>query len=137
MIVTNPIDSIFATFALGTELSKGKFVYEGGPATIYLYSSHSGINFYYLKAEEVVTSVKPIEAVKSEIKVYPNPATDKVFVNVTHPVRVAVYNLSGMMVKSKLLESQNDYIDVNDLPAGMYIIRSQLSNEFSRKLIIR
>ncbi|HDR51992.1 MAG TPA: T9SS type A sorting domain-containing protein [Mariniphaga anaerophila] len=131
-------DSIFATFpALGPEISKGVYVYQGGPSTIFLYSSHSGVNIYYLKAVPVTSSVKPNFAITPEIRVYPNPATDRVFVNVNKPTQVAIYNLAGSMVKSQMIESQNDFINVSDLQPGMYIIKSQFSNEFAHKLIVR
>jgi hypothetical protein len=131
-------DSIFATFpALGPEISKGVYTYTGEAATIFLYSSHSGVNIYYLKAVPVVTSVKPVIQEKHEVRVYPNPAVGRVFVNVDKPTRVAVFNIAGSIVKSKMIESRNDFIDVNDLQPGMYIIRSQMSNDFSHKLIVR
>ncbi|MGM0620021.1 MAG: T9SS type A sorting domain-containing protein [Bacteroidota bacterium] len=132
-------DNIFATFdALGGEISEGVFYYQGEATTIYLYSTDSGVNLYMLKAESVPTNFKPIEDRTEEVRVYPNPATDgKVFVNVQKPTQVAVFNMAGSMVKSQLVESENDFISVNDLQPGMYIIRSQMSDDFAEKLIVR
>ncbi len=130
-------DSIFAVFpALGAEISEGIYEYEGDSTTIYLYSSDSGVNIYFLKVEPLTTSVKPID-IMQEVRVYPNPATDKVFVNVKKATQVAIYNLSGSMVKSRLIESSSDFIDVSDLQSGMYIIKSQMSNDFTQKLIVK
>jgi hypothetical protein len=130
-------DSVFATFpALGGEISEGVYYYQGEATTIYLYSTDSGVNLYMLKAESVPTNFKPI-ADREDIKVYPNPATDRVFVNVNKPTQVAVFNLAGSMVKSQLVESENDFINVNDLQPGMYIIRSKMSDDFAEKLIVR
>jgi hypothetical protein len=132
-------DSIFATFpALGAEISQGVYYYQGEATTIYLYSTDSGVNLYMLKAESVPTNFKPIEDMTEEIRVYPNPATDgKVFVNVQKPTQVAVFNMAGSMVKSQLVESEYDAINIRDLQPGMYIIRSQMSDDFAEKLIVR
>jgi hypothetical protein len=129
-------DNELARFqALGAELTDSVIFYQGGPTTIYLYSSDSGINLYLLHAESVPTNIvlKDIP----ELRVYPNPATDRVFVKVNKPTQVAIYNLAGSMVKSRLIESQHDFINVSDLQPGMYLIKSQLSNEFTNKLIVK
>jgi hypothetical protein len=122
--------------ALGASISKGEVEYIGGAATIYLYSPSSGVNIYLIKVEPLTVSA-PLIQIADEVRVFPNPATDKVFVNVKRPTQVAIYNLAGSMVKSKLIESQNDYIHVNDLQPGMYLIKSQFTNDFTQKLIIR
>ncbi len=128
--------NVFATFnALGEELTDSVFFYHGGPTTIYLYSEDSGINFYMLHAESVPTNVDLTKV--PELRVYPNPATDRVFVKVNKPTQVAIYNLAGSMVKSRLIESQNDFISVSDLQPGMYLIKSQFTNDFTQKLIVR
>ena len=137
-LAVNHKDSVFATFpALGPEITKGEYDYYGGPATIYLYSPSSGVNIYYLKSAQLTTSVQPVVIEKNEVWIYPNPATDRVFVKVNEPTQVAVYNLAGSMVKSRLIESQNDFINVSDLQPGMYLIKSQFTNEFNQKLIVR
>jgi hypothetical protein len=95
--------------ALGASISKGEVEYIGGAATIYLYSPSSGVNIYLIKVEPLTVSA-PLIQIADEVRVFPNPATDKVFVNVKRPTQVAIYNLAGSMVKSKLIESQNDFI---------------------------
>ncbi len=131
-------DSIIAEIpALGASISKGEVEYTGDSATIYLFSPSSGVNIYLIKVEPLVVSSPVVGVSPKDIQVYPNPASDRVFVNVDRPTQVAVYNLAGMMVKSRLLESKNDFIEVHDLVPGMYIIRSQMSNEFSKKLIVK
>ncbi len=131
-------DSIFATFpALGPEISKGVYSYTGGAGTIFLYSSSSGVNIYYLKAEPLTTFASPEIQKKQVVRVYPNPATDRVFVKVNEPTQVAIYNLAGSMVKSRMIESQKDFINISDLQPGMYLIKSQFTNDFTQKLIVK
>jgi hypothetical protein len=103
---------------------------------MYVMSPNNGIAAFRLTDEETVSA--PVLGVSpKDILVYPNPASDRIFVNVDKPTQVAIYNLAGVMVKSRLLESKNDYIEVHDLVPGMYLVRSQMSNEFAKKLIVR
>ncbi len=129
-------DSVFATFpALGSEISKGVYNYTGPATTIYMYSPSSGVNIYYLKVESA-TGITPVVE-RQNIRVYPNPATDKVYISVNEPTQIAIYNLSGSMVLSRLVQSESDYINVSDMQPGMYIVKSQFKNGFTQKLIVR
>jgi hypothetical protein len=130
-------DSVLITLPVsGTEITRLEHVYTDGPTTLYLYSSTTGAVLYNIILETVATSAKPI-AGQEDVMVYPNPATDRVFISVNRPTQVAIYNLAGSLVKSRLIESKYDYIEVNDLKPGMYLIKSQFNNDFSRKLIVR
>jgi hypothetical protein len=130
-------DSALITLPVpGTEIATLEYVYTDAPTTLYLYSSSNGLILYNIILEPVATSVKPI-AGQEEIRVYPNPASNRVFVSVTRPTQVGIYNLAGSLVKSRMIETKNDYIEVNDLQPGLYIIKSQFTNDFSRKLIVR
>lgn len=136
-LAANHKDSIFATFpALGTPISKGVYDYTGGPATIYLYSPSSGVNIYHIKKEKLVTSVREIVKA-SAFKVYPNPANDKVFVDVDEPTDIGIYNISGYLVIRKFVESTNDYLNVSHLPAGMYFVKELRKGGLAQKLIVR
>lgn len=129
-------DNIVAAFpALGPTLTKATYFYKGGPTKLYFYSPSSGVNVYYLKAASVPTSVNEIAFEKAEVNVYPNPATDKIYVDYKKPIEVAVYNIAGVRIKTKLVQSVADYISVSDLQSGVYLIRSANDNTFVRKFI--
>jgi hypothetical protein len=129
-------DSIFATFpALGASLNQGVYNYVGGATKIFLYSPNSGVNVYYIKAEPLTTAINQINTAKSEVNVYPNPVSDKVYIDYNQPIQVAVYNIAGSLLKSKLIQSKYDFISIGDLQPGMYLIRSQNDNTFAKKLI--
>lgn len=113
-----------------------EYEYTGDAATLNLFSPSSGVNIYLIVVEPLTVSSPVVGVSPRDFNVYPNPAVREVFVDVDKPVRVAIYNTSGMLVKSKLVESKHDPIMVNDLVPGMYIIRSQMTNDFSKKLII-
>jgi hypothetical protein len=121
--------------ALGTPISKGVFNYEGDAAVIYLFSPSSGVNIYYIKTEPLTTALNQINSAKSVVNVYPNPASDKVYVDYNRPIQVGVYNIAGSLLKSKLIQSKYDYISIGDLQSGIYLIRSQNDNTFAKKLI--
>jgi hypothetical protein len=111
--------------------------YQGGPATIFLYSPSSGVNIYLIKVEPL-TSNTPVVAVPGmDVRVYPNPAEDQVFVKADQPSQIAIYSIAGIRVKSKWVESASDPIPVHDLPSGVYIIRSLTGAKFSQKLIVK
>jgi len=131
-------DSVFAEFpAIGASLTMGTYNYVGDASKIFLYSPSSGVNVYYIKTEPLTTEVNQLYTEKNEVNVYPNPATDKVYIDYNQPIQVAVYNIAGSLLKSKLIQSKYDYISIGDLQPGMYLIRSQNDNTFAKKLIKR
>jgi len=135
-IATGHKDSILAEFpALGASLTKGVYNYVGDSTKIFLYSPSSGVNVYYIKAEPLTTEVNQVYTERNEVNVYPNPATDKVYIDYNQPIQVAVYNMSGSLLKSKMIQSKYDYISIGDLQPGIYLIRSQNDNSFAKKLI--
>lgn len=69
-------------------------------------------------------------ATKGDISVYPNPATNNIYVEhstTNEPVQVAIYSVSGRLVKQATLSSNERMIDVQDLANGMYYI--QINNK--------
>jgi len=74
------------------------------------------------------------------LKIYPNPAYDKVFVELpgyNGKLRAVVYDLTGKMMCSGNM-SNGDALDINNLFGGTYIlmIRDEDGNIFRQKLII-
>ncbi len=132
------MDNVIAEFpAMGESLTGATYYYSGGPTKLYFWSPSSGVNVYYLKATSVPTSVKEFDVAKSVVNIYPNPASDRVYVDYNKPIRVGVYNIAGSLLKSKLIRSNYDYISVGDLQPGVYLIRSLNDDAFARKLIKR
>ncbi len=82
------------------------------------------------------TSAQSIGNRKADVKVYPNPASEKVFISVHEPTRISVYSITGDLVKSEMIHSGNDYIDVSDLSKGVYFIKSPGNKAFVRKIVL-
>ncbi len=82
-----------------------------------------------------ITSTDPIESF--QFRIYPNPATDKLMIEtkLQHEiVRVGIYNVSGirMRVVEIPVGNQITEVDIRDLPAGIYSVRSEdQSSRFS------
>jgi hypothetical protein len=119
----------------GNALSKWEYNYKGGTNTIYLYSPSSGVNIYYIKAEPASTGLNDIKT-GSEYKLFPNPARERVFLNVDHPVEVAIYSATGNLVKAKWIKSSFDPVEIGDLSQGLYIIKSKDNDAFALKLMV-
>ena len=65
---------------------------------------------------------------------YPNPATEFITIDNTgrdnNIYEVLIYNITGALVKTKLLNNNSSKIDVSDLPQGLYtvVINSERKN---------
>lgn len=66
--------------------------------------------------------VQGIEQPETELSVYPNPATDILYLNTSTPVEsVEIYSLTGMLVARPLV--QNNSIDIRSLRKGTYLLK--------------
>jgi len=77
-----------------------------------------------------------------EYSVYPNPADDVFFVNVTtnsNDVEMSLYNILGESVSTQKLTDGKNQVDVSDLTSGVYFyaIRKNGKTVETKKLIVR
>lgn len=63
------------------------------------------------------------EIAAGEISVYPNPATNVIYVANAEGAQVSVFDMNGRMVNSVESASANQAIDASSLAKGMYIVR--------------
>lgn len=74
---------------------------------------------------------------------YPNPANDEVFVRMENghsgfPSEVSIMDLSGKILKTALLDTDDLRLKTDDLSPGVYFVRLVRDDEvFTRKLVIR
>jgi hypothetical protein len=102
-----------------------------------------GENLYRLKMTDLdgtfaYSKIRSVVFEQSVLKIstYPNPATDRLLLNVKNPGMVSqlcIYNLSGTLV-SKQESYKADGILVRDLPAGLYILKLTHSSGHSEHL---
>ena len=67
------------------------------------------------------TGVKQLK--NRTFNVYPNPATHFIRVPSAFNGKLEIYNMYGRCVRKKLLEHQNQTINIHQLPSGMYMIK--------------
>ncbi len=88
-----------------------------------------------------LTQIQNNEYKFEQIKVYPNPATDRI--NVILPeqadqVKLEIINLNGQIIKTiYAYGSKQLQIGVKDLPSGIYLLRSTHNNKFSIKRFVK
>lgn len=71
----------------------------------------------------------------SKVSVYPNPATDKIYVSAPETFKsVAVYGIDG---KKHNLEASNNSVDVSSLSAGTYILLAETDKETGKVKFIK
>ncbi len=82
----------------------------------------------------IVTSIRNTELFNEQIKVYPNPVTDKLLINYKAGTSliISLYNYSGKLLKSIISNSSFAEIDMKKYPSGTYIVRIE---DKSKKLI--
>ncbi|MCU0370185.1 MAG: T9SS type A sorting domain-containing protein [Bacteroidales bacterium] len=71
-----------------------------------------------------------------ELVVYPNPAGDHISVQGIpgNGEKLMIFSMDGRLVISRDINADHEYIDINGLPAGLYLIHtSGSSTKFVRK----
>ena len=59
---------------------------------------------------------------EQNIGIYPNPANEKITIEAQNIERVSITNVMGQKVYEQSVNNDNMVIDVNDFPAGVYMI---------------
>jgi hypothetical protein len=62
----------------------------------------------------------------SRLLVYPNPATDKITIEIAEgqaPSQLSIMNLNGEEVLTRSLIKPKTQIDISNLPSGIYFVR--------------
>ena len=76
-----------------------------------------------------------------QIKVYPNPVEGELqveWIETSMPASIRVYSVQGVVVHEFHELFKNSFtIDLEDQPAGMYILEMHQNNQYSRTVIIK
>ncbi|WP_418637023.1 T9SS type A sorting domain-containing protein [Winogradskyella sp.] len=76
------------------------------------------------------------EIFNAELKLYPNPATDKLFISTTAPVeRLVIYNINGQLVKQT--NALANGVDVSQLPSGLYMVQIQTNTNTTTQKFLK
>jgi len=71
---------------------------------------------------------------KTDISVYPNPASEVVNFNIHEEAIAKIYNISGQIVSEKAIDSNDNQLNVSQLNTGLYIAEITVSGQASQKI---
>jgi len=89
-----------------------------------------------LSEENVVTAIQ--EQAPIEIGVYPNPTSGQVHINAEHEIKqVSVQSSDGKLIGNwNFTPSEQQELDLHDLPSGLYYMRIQSGDQWSTEKIV-
>jgi len=87
-----------------------------------------------------ITNISRVKEI--ETNVFPNPATDKITINVpaksvSTAIGMEIINIRGQVVKSLKINDNSVNMDISDLSKGVYIIKIQTDKEIVTKKFIK
>ncbi len=95
---------------------------------------------YFWSMHNISTDIPEILSHHTFMEVYPNPATDYICVKTTPGFKngiINVYNSNGQIVKTLKTVGHVTNININDLPAGNYILQFATDKDiFVKKIIV-
>ncbi|MBA4410697.1 MAG: hypothetical protein C0397_14895, partial [Odoribacter sp.] len=75
-----------------------------------------------------------------DVSIYPNPAKEKVFLKFSQLPKtgtcVTVYTHTGIMMSRHLADGQEEFIDMKNLPSGLYLIKIDQSVSKTYKVVL-
>ena len=85
----------------------------------------------------VTTSLKEYVD-KNDLKIYPNPTSNKLYVELEHPTRtkVSLFDISGKEVYSSFINQSKSIIDVSSYKSGLYLVKVIDENGISKSKLI-
>lgn len=106
----------------------------------------NGWNYYRLRAVDKIGKERVSRVVKvwfgreQQIRISPNPATEKIMVSFAEPssiFQIELVNISGQVLQRIQTIQFNNEIDISHLQAGMYYLRISGKNGLSTKSFIK
>lgn len=95
---------------------------------------------FYSNVTDCATVGIEEEKTELEVKTYPNPVSEKLFiefsdVNQNEPIEISFFDISGKKVYSSSL-NQSESIDVSNFKKGLYLLKIQTTNGQSKSKLI-
>jgi len=137
--LVNSAVSLFAKARPGYKFTgwSGAVTSAANPITLTM-NENKTITANYSLIETGVSS--PKTAVKKNVTLYPNPATDKLFVNTASNAvyKIRLFDLTGKVVYTSNNASENETIGLTGITRGLYFIQVQTADGiFTDKVIIK
>jgi alpha-tubulin suppressor-like RCC1 family protein len=86
-----------------------------------------------------VASIDEDSSINDNVSVYPNPVNDLFFVSLSEfrNVRAELYDITGQMIRSFILQSETTTVKTEDLAKGIYLLKLSGENGNSVKRLIK
>ncbi len=95
-------------------------------------------NILRLNTGEISNSLKQIDSNEEEPLIYPNPANDKIQINLGHLsalVNIKIYDTKGILVDHQnFSETQNITLNIQHLKSGLYFIQVTDTNQAQKNI---
>jgi hypothetical protein len=91
------------------------------------FSYGGNTDFFIAKfANQACASLSAETFENAKVEVFPNPAKDKLQVNISEEVSYHLYNIMGVLVQKGKLNTTDNNMNINNLTSGCYVL--QLTN---------
>lgn len=100
-----------------------------------------GINYYVLRQmdrnnDDTYSDIRSVNVVvKDEVRIFPNPTNGRIKVIGEDIAAIKIINRTGQLLKTHRMTSP--YIDLSDLPGGMYIVAIHTSHMILYKRVVK
>ena len=78
---------------------------------------------------------------QNKIEIYPNPASDKLFIDIRSEghvkLQITFFNTNGSIVYNKVVSEYHNTIDISIIPSGLYFIQVLTENSIMNKKVIK
>ncbi len=91
---------------------------------------------FYFVYEDNSTDICSENIINSIVHIFPNPTTDQIVIDQENLQLVKIYDIKGACVFSKKVSSNNTTVDVSNLSAGSYIVKTFNGNWATNKIIV-
>jgi len=120
----------------------GWHVFEFLADTLYCFSDSTGsiyVDETYQSCDVLITDVAEISK-KKPVKIYPNPATDVLNIEITSPElrfgKISIWNLQGTLMVRSPPQGLTE-LDVSLWPKGVYLVQVDLPDKAFTQLVIK
>lgn len=92
------------------------------------FSGHAQFDLLYFKKgdeewgeEQTIVGINKLSQ-RTELKIFPNPASDYINISTIENSEIQIYNSTGQLVLSQYVSPVNNQLDISVFPAGVYFV---------------